>query len=119
MLGGWLTRSNETKRTKDQIILFAKYTLQPGARTEFNKVLLDGLSTIDKEEPGTYSILLIEDDTHDDITYVMERFVNQAAFDAHMNGDGAKKVGPIVQKLMKSRDGGVFKEVAGFLSKDE
>jgi hypothetical protein len=36
-----------------------------------------------------------------------------------MNGEGAKKVGPVIRELMKSRDGGVFKAVAGFLSKDE
>lgn len=119
MLGGWLTRPNESKRTPDQIILFAKYTIQSGKRSEFSKVLLDGLSTIKTDEPGTLSILLIEDDSDADVVYVMERFKDQSAFDEHMNGEGAKKVGPVIKELMKSRDGGVFKAVAGFLSKDE
>jgi quinol monooxygenase YgiN len=119
MLGGWLTRPNESKRTCDQIILFAKYTLHPGKRATFQKALLDGLPAIDKEEPGTLSILLIEDDSNENVTYVLERFKDQAAFEAHMHGSGAAKVMPIVEDCMKTREGGVFKEVAGFLSKDE
>jgi quinol monooxygenase YgiN len=119
MLGGWLTRPGESKRTSDQIILYAKYTIQSGKRDEFSKVLVDGMSTIKTAEPGTLSILLIEDVSDPDVVYVMERFENQAAMDAHMNGDAGKAVGPTIKALMKNREGGVFKEVAGFLSKDE
>jgi quinol monooxygenase YgiN len=119
VVGGWLTRPGESKRTKDQIILFAKYTTHPGKRSEFTKVLYDGMGDIDTHEPGTLSILLIEDDQDADITYVMERFKDQAAIEAHMNGPGAAKVGPLLKGLVTGRVGGKFREVAGFVSKDE
>jgi quinol monooxygenase YgiN len=120
LLGGWLTRPGETKpRSKDQIILFAKYTTLPGKRAPFNKVLYDGMAGIDKNEPGCLTILLIEDDQDEDVTFVMERFENEAALDAHMNGPAAAKVGPLVKEFVKSREGGKFKELTGFLSKDE
>jgi quinol monooxygenase YgiN len=119
VVGGWLTRPGESKRTKDQIILFAKYTTHPGKRSEFTKVLYDGIDDIDTHEPGTLSILLIEDDQDADVTYVMERFKDQAAIEAHMNGPGAAKVGPLLKELVAGRVGGKFREVAGFVSKDE
>jgi len=120
VLGGWRTRQGEGKRTpENEIILFAKYTLHPGKRAKFQEVLLEGLATIDKEEPGTLSILLIEDDSKDDVTFVMERFKDQSAMDAHMNGSGSSKVGPVMKECVKSRDGGVFKYLTGFISKDE
>ena len=120
VLGGWRTRAGEGKRSpENEVILFAKYTLHPGQRAKFQEVLLEGLTTIDKEEPGTLSILLIEDDSKDDVTYVMERFKDEAAFQAHMNGSGSSKVGPVMKSCVKSREGGAFKYLAGFISKDE
>jgi quinol monooxygenase YgiN len=77
------------------------------------------MSDIDTHEPGCLSILLIEDDQDADVTYVMERFKDQAALEAHMNGPGAAKVGPILKELVAGRVGGKFREVAGFVSKDE
>jgi len=77
------------------------------------------MKTIDKAEPGTLSILLIEDEQQEDVCYVMERFRDQEAMDAHMNGEAGKAVGPVMKEMVLSREGGVFKEVAGFLSKDE
>jgi quinol monooxygenase YgiN len=99
--------------------LFAKYTLLPGKRAGFNKALSEGLKDVDTHEPGTLTILLIEDDTDENVSFVMERFADQAALEAHMNGPGAAKVGPLVKEAVKSREGGMFKEVTGFLSKDE
>ena len=120
VLGGWRTRAGEGKRNpENEVILFAKYTLNPGKRAEFQQVLLEGLTTIDKEEPGTLSILLIEDDSKDDVTFVMERFKDEAAHHAHMNGSGSAKVGPVMKSCFKSREGGVFKYLSGFISKDE
>jgi quinol monooxygenase YgiN len=119
LLGGWLNRPGESKRTSDQIILFAKYTLNPGKRNEFQDVLLSGLPSMEKDEPGTLSVMLIEDDTDGDVTYVMERFNGKSGMEAHGKGAAAAKAMPIVGPLVKSREGGVFKEIAGFLSKDE
>jgi quinol monooxygenase YgiN len=81
--------------------------------------LIEGLKVIDKEEPGTLSIMLIADEKNEDVTYVMERFKDQAAMEAHMNGSGGASVGPVIKECVKERDGGVFKAVAGFVSKDE
>jgi hypothetical protein len=65
VLGGWHTRAGEGRRKpENEVLVFAKYTLLPGKRAEFQEVLLDGLKTVDKEEPGTLSILLIEDDSN-------------------------------------------------------
>jgi quinol monooxygenase YgiN len=99
--------------------LFAKYTLKPGKRTEFNNVLLNGLTIIDKEEQGTLSIVLIADETDENVTFVMERFDGQAGLEGHMNGTAAKEVHEKLGDWVESREGGFFKEVAGFLSKDE
>ena len=63
VLGGWLTRPDESKSSPDNIILFAKYTTLPGKRARLNKVLYDGLAESDKHEPATPSILLLEDDS--------------------------------------------------------
>jgi len=113
-----VTRASEPKRTSDQIIFFKKYTLQAGKRPEFNQLLLASLSGIDADEPETYSALVIEDEKKDDVTYVMERFANQAAVDTHMGGSA--KVRSAIRDLVKSGEGGLFKEFGGgFLSKDE
>jgi quinol monooxygenase YgiN len=81
--------------------------------------LLDGLTEIEKNEPGTLSILLIEDENDENVVYVMERFGDQKGLEGHMNGEAGKKALPVVKELMESREGGFFKEVAGFVSKDE
>lgn len=85
----------------------------------FNKVLYYGMADIDQHEPGTLSILLIEDDSGENVTFATERFAENAAFEAYMHGPRAAKVGPLFKYSIKSREGGVFKEIAGFLSKDE
>jgi quinol monooxygenase YgiN len=119
MQGGWLTRPNEPKRTKDQIILFAKYTLKPGKRDVFQKALCDGMPKMEKGEPKTLSVFVIEDDTDPNVTYVMERFADKSGLEEHGKGAAAASVMPIIKDLIESREGGVFKEIAGFLSKDE
>jgi len=119
MLGGWLSRPGEGPRGKDQVVLFSKFTLQPGKRDEFNKLLLEGLDSVKANEPDTLSILLVADENNPDVTYVMERFKNKAALEAHMNNPGSAKVREHAMPLAKERDGGYFKAVAGFISKDE
>jgi quinol monooxygenase YgiN len=120
VLGGWRTRAGEGKRTpENEVLVFAKYTLLPGKRSKFQEVLLEGLKTIDEEEPGTLSILLIEDNSKPDVMYVMDRFKDQASFEAHMNGSGSSKVEPVLKECVKSREGGEFKYLTGFLWKDE
>ena len=115
-----MTRASEAKRTSDQIISFTKYTIQAGKRNEFNQLLLASLPDIEADEPGTYSILVIEDEKNEDVTYVTKRFANQAAADANTVGSAEAKVRPAIQNLVKSEEGGVFKEFGGgFLSKDE
>lgn len=81
-------------------------------------MLLDGLVDIEKNEPGTLSILLAEDGSNEDVTFVLERFQDQAALEAHMNGPGAAKVGPLVKEYVVDREGGLFKYVSGFIGKD-
>jgi hypothetical protein len=51
--------------------------------------------------------------------YVMDRFKDQAAFEADVNGSGSSKVEPLLKECVKSREGGEFKYLTGFISKDE
>jgi quinol monooxygenase YgiN len=117
--GGWLTRPNEGVRTVSQPILFSKFTVQKGKRAEVVAALLNGLSNIDKTEPKTLSIFVVEDEANEDVAFVMERFADKEGLDAHMGNPDAKGVLSVVGPLIKSREGGVFKFVAGFISKDE
>ena len=65
------------------------------------------------------SILLIEDGNDPNVSFVLERFADKKGLEGHMNGEAGKKALPVVKELMESREGGFFREVAGFLSKDE
>jgi len=112
-----MTRPNEGPRTKDQIILFSKMTVNAGQRKEFSKHLLDGMEKIKTDEPGTLSIVLIEDEANPDVLYVMERFKDQAAVEEHMNASA--KVRDLFAGYIKQREGGFMREVTGFVSKDD
>jgi quinol monooxygenase YgiN len=72
--------------------------------------LYDGLAEIHKREPGTLSIPFIEDDSNEDVTYVMGRFADKATFDAHMRGIASAKVGFLVKEVVKLRGGGILVE---------
>jgi len=74
------------------------------------KSLYDGLADIDKHEPGTLSIILIEENSNEDVTYVMARFADKTFFDAHMEGIACAKVGSLVKEVVELREGGMFKE---------
>ena len=112
LLGGWSVRQGESaSRGPDEIILFGKYTVLPGRRADLNLVLLDGLALIDKEEMGTRSILLIESENDGNVSYVMERFADQAAVEAHGKGSGAAKVMSLFQELVTNREGGFCTEI--------
>jgi quinol monooxygenase YgiN len=117
--GGWLTRPNEGPRTPDQIISFRKFTVQHGKRDFIVKMLVDGIDLLEKSEPGTLSILVVEDESNEDVAWVFERFRNTEAVEAHMNNPESKAVAGVVFPLMVSQEGGLFKAVAGFVSKDE
>jgi quinol monooxygenase YgiN len=113
LLGGWLAREGElaSQRGRDEIILFGKYTVLPGRRAELNSVLLDGLAMIDKEEIGTRSILLIESENDENVSYVMERFADEAAIEAHGKGSGAAKAMSLFQEVVTNREGGFCTEI--------
>lgn len=119
MLGGWLTRPNEPPRDSNQVIAFSKLTTYPGKRSELNEFLIKGMDQIKVNEPGTLSILLIEDESDPDVVFVMERFKDQAAVDAHMNNPQTGEVRSKFAEYVKAREGVTGKEVAGFISKND
>jgi len=112
-----MTRPNEPPRTADQIILFSKMTAKPGQRADLCKLLTGGLKKIETDEPGTLSIVLVEDENKPDVCYVMERFKDQEAVDAHMKGSAA--VRDQFASYIQERESIFAKAVAGFVSKHE
>lgn len=119
LVGGWIVRPNESKRTSDQTIYFTKFTAVPGKRAELVNILLGSLPDLEKDEPGTLSMLIIEDVNDENALYIFDRFADKKALENHANGNAAAKVLPLTVSLVQSSEGGPFKEVMGFLSKDE
>jgi quinol monooxygenase YgiN len=72
---------------------------------------MDNFTVIDKEEPGTLTILLIESEGNENVMYTMERFRDDEAIQTHGRGSGIPKIMPFFQDVVILRDGGVCKEV--------
>jgi quinol monooxygenase YgiN len=119
LVQGWRSRPHETKRSPDEKILLVEFTTHPGKRSDLSTLLLSGLPVMEKEEPGTLSMLVIEDAQDENVLYVFERFKDQQALEDHQNAAPAAKVKQSAKKLATSVDLGLFKEVMGFLSKEE
>jgi quinol monooxygenase YgiN len=88
-----------------------------GKRGELCDLLTNGLKKIKTDEPGTLSIILVEDEKQPDVCYVMERFKDQEAVEAHMKGSA--DVRDKFAEYIQDRQGIFAKEVAGFVSKDD
>jgi quinol monooxygenase YgiN len=119
VLGGWSTRPHETKRSPDDKILIVKFTTHQGKRADLSKFLLSRLPAMEKEEQGTLSVLFIEDAQNENVLYTFERFKSPDGFKEHQRLAKAANVKEKADELTSSVDFGMFKEVMGFLTKDE
>jgi quinol monooxygenase YgiN len=117
ILGGWLQRPDSTLggsvpvRGLKEMIFFSKCTCKPGRRSDLSKILMGNFPVIEKEEPGTLTILLIESEGNEDVVYAIERFRDDEAIQAHGRGSGMPRIMPVFEDVVILRDGGVCKEV--------
>ena len=73
--------------------VLATLTIKPGTNEEFEKAFLEMEAVVQQQEPGNllYQLYRSRDD---DTTYiVMERYADEAAFEAHGKSDEFKAAG--------------------------
>jgi len=116
---GWATRRNEHKRSSEQKIVFTKFILNPHARPLFSKVLCDGIKELETAEAKCLSALFMEDSNDENISYLFLRFSEQRALETHEDGNFSRKLKEQVDGFLASKERGVYKEIIGFLSKEE
>ena len=89
--------------------VLAHVTIQPQHVDEFIALNREFFGASVREEPGTLSFDVIQDETTPNHFYTHETYVDAAAFQAHMQGEVIKRYGPrIVPLLIGIIDDSIF-----------
>jgi quinol monooxygenase YgiN len=85
-----------------QVSVIARIPAVPGKRAELIQALQQALDNA-AGEAGTLMYVLHEDVKDADAVWFYERYVDQAALDAHSTSDGMKALGPALAGLVAGR----------------
>ena len=84
------------------IAVIAKITAQPGKRADVVAGMASMMDHVETE-PGTLKYILTEDQTQDDVLWMYEEYVDQAALDSHGSSDAMKALGGSIGPFLAGR----------------
>ncbi len=82
------------------VSVIAKLTANDGQRDDLVAALQPMLRHVEENEPDTVRYILMEDTSDENVVWLYEEYVDQAAFEAHGRSDTMKALGAAIGPFM-------------------